>query len=264
MKKDGLKSLSHRVPGAARTAINWALAPLGVRIVRKNDSAHDWKNIEAFIPFESTLEAARQAGLSVGDYIDGVMNGIPGATQATIDQMSRLGVFSGRIETVVEIGPGSGRYLQKTLTACTPARYEIYETAGVWADYVAKTYNVILQPTNGRSLAATADGSADLVQAHKVFSATPFLTTARYWLEMCRVLRPGGFAVFDIVTEACMDPAVLMRWVSSRGIDSSYPAMVARATAVDFFESRGFSLVGSFFIPMGPGKTEAYVFRKPL
>jgi hypothetical protein len=254
---------TQRVPGAAKTVINWALAPFGVRLVRKNGSAHDWKKIDTFIPFEATLEAARSAGLSVGDYIDSVMNRIPGATQATIDEMSRLGVFSDKIETVVEIGPGSGRYLEKTLKACTPSRYEIYETAGLWADYVAEKYNVILQPTNGRSLAATPDSSADLVQAHKVFSATPFLTTARYWLEMCRVVRPGGFVVFDIVTEACMDPAAVNGWVSSQGVDSTYPAMVAHTTAVDFFASQGLSLVGRFFIPMGPGKTEIYVFRKP-
>jgi hypothetical protein len=264
VKKNGLESLAHRAASAAKTAVNLALAPLGVKIVRKSDNVHDWTKIETFIPFETTLEAARQAGLSVGDYIDDVMNHIPGATQATIDQMSRLGVFSGRIETIVEIGPGSGRYLQKTLAACTPARYEIYETAGLWADYVAKKYNVILQPTNGRSLAATPDQSVDLVQAHKVFSATPFLTTARYWLEMCRVLRAGGFAVFDIVTEACMGPTAVKGWVSSQGVDSTYPAMVARATAIDFFESQGLSLVGSFFVPMGSGKTETYVFRRPV
>jgi len=246
----------------AKSAINRVLAPLDVKIVRSNEQPHDWRNVQTFIPFEPTLKAAHEAGLSVGDYIDTVMNRIPGATQATIDQMSRLGVFAGKIDTVVEIGPGSGRYLEKTLAACSPKRYEIYETAGPWADYVAQTYNVILQPTNGRTMAPTPDNSVDLVQAHKVFSATPFLTTARYWIEMCRVLRAGGFAVFDIVTEASMDPATVTRWVSSQGIDSTYPAMMPRATTVDFFASRGCSLVGSFLIPMGPGTTDTYVFRK--
>jgi Methyltransferase domain len=257
------RSLIQRLPGAVKATINWALAPLDAKIVRRNETLHDWRNVQTFIPFEPTLKAAREAGLSLGDYIDTVMNRIPGATQATIDQMARLGVFADKVDTVVEIGPGSGRYLEKTLAACHPSRCEIYETAGPWAEYVRDTLDVILQPTNGRTLAATPDGSVDLVQAHKVFSATPFLTTARYWIEMCRVLRAGGFAIFDIVTETCMDPASVTRWVASQGIDSTYPAMMPRATTVDFFTSRGLSLVGSFVVPMGSGTTETFVFRKP-
>lgn len=248
------------LPERAKSAIKRPRFPYGVKIIRKG--AHDWSDVRTFIPFEATLMAASRVGLSVGDYIDNVMNRIPGATQATIDQMAGLGVFADKLQTVVEIGPGSGRYLEKTLAACAPARYEIYETATLWAAYLAKRFDIILQPTDGRSLAATASNTVDLVQAHKVFSTIPFLTTARYWLEMVRVTRPGGFAVFDIVSESCMGPALLPRWASSNIDNGSYPAMIPRAVATGYFESQGFSLIGSFFIPMTPGRTETYVFRK--
>ncbi len=241
-------------------AVNRAVSPLGIEISLKN--RHDWSDTASFIPLETTLKAARDAGLSVGDYIDGVMNKIPGATQATIDRMSELGVFSEEIKTVVEIGPGSGRYLEKTLQRCRPTRYEIYETAKPWADYVASMYPVIRNPTDGRSLASTATNSVDLIQAHKVFSGIPFLPTTRYWREMARVTRPGGFAVFDIVTEACMDPETVMHWASSELETGSYPAMMPREVAVSFFSTQGFRLSGSFFVPMGPGKTETFIFRK--
>lgn len=35
-----------------------------------------------------------------------------------------------------------------------------------------------------------------------------------------------------------------------------------RTLAIDCFESGGFDLVGTVIVPMGPGKTETFVFRK--
>jgi SAM-dependent methyltransferase len=238
------------------------MAPIGLKVTR-----HDWSDTGNFIPLEETLAAAARAGLSVGDYIDGVMNNIPGATAATIEGMARLRVFLEPIETVVEIGPGSGRYLEKTVAACSPQRYEIYETSDAWAAYLAKTFDVIRRPTDGKTLRATPDASADLVHAHKVFSTIPFLRTCAYWTEMARVARPGGYVVFDIMSEGCLDEdfldlATLQRWFDSGIENGSYPTVMPRGLAVDYFESRRFKLVGSFFVAMGPGKTEVLVFRK--
>lgn len=240
-------------------ALKQSLMRVGLDVRR---AGHDWTDIESFIPFEATLKAAAAARLSVGDYIDAVMNGIPGATQSTIDQMRALGVFAGPIRVVLEIGPGSGRYLEKTLRECTPVRYEIYETAGPWAGYLERTYPVVRQPTDGVTLAATPDGTVDLVQAHKVFSGTDLLATLRYWREMARVTAPGGHVVFDIVTEDCLTPEIIDRWVSSGLQTGSYPAAVPRKTACDYFGSHGFRLAGSFTVPMGPGTTEVLAFQK--
>jgi hypothetical protein len=41
----------------------------------------------------------------------------------------------------------------------------------------------------------------------------------------------------------------------------SYPAAMPRRIVIDFFTAHGFALVGTFFVPMGPGKTECFVFR---
>lgn len=245
------KQFLKRVVGHVAAAVG-----LEIRIRR-----HDWADIARFIPFRDTLKAANTAGLSVGDYIDTVMNGSPGATRATIEQVAALGAISERTRRVVEIGPGSGRYLEKVLELCTPESYQIYETAGDWANYVATTYGVTHCPTDGRKLGATEANSVDLIQAYKVLSATTFLTTARYWVEMARVTRVGGHAVFDIVTEECLAPEAVERWVMSN-LDSTYPALVARRAALDFFASKGFQLAGSFIGPMGVGTTETFVFKR--
>ncbi|MGC5041162.1 methyltransferase domain-containing protein [Streptomyces sp. DT190] len=154
------------------------------------------------------------------------MNGTPGATQSTIDELRALGVFAAEPDTVLEIGPGSGRYLEKTLKECSPGRYEIYETAAPWADYLVDTFGVVAQPTAGCSLAPTPDGSIDLVQAHKVFNTLTFLGAARYFFEMARVTRPGGRIVFDVMTETCLDPATMRAW-AARGTTPTRPPCLA-------------------------------------
>lgn len=242
----------------AKKALNGALAPFDIKIV----GTHDWSNTRDFIPFEKTIDAAKRSGLSVGDYIDAVMNATPGATQSAVEEMSRLGVFAGRIESVVEIGPGSGRLLEKTLAACSPARCEIYETAGPWATYLVSRYDVMLRPTDGKTLSATPDESVDLVQAYKVFCSIPFVETCSYWSEMARVTRSGGFAVFDVMTEQCLDSETFQGWLSEETGNGAYPAIMPRSLAVGYFEGRGFELLGSFFVPMRPGRTETFVFRR--
>ncbi len=243
-----------------KSVVNKALAPMGVTITRAD--THDWNDVANFIPFEPTMAAARAAGLTVGDYIDSILNEAPGSSQSTIDKMAATGVFAGRMDNVVEIGPGTGRYLEKTLKACKPGRYEIYETAGPWSDYLVKEYSVALQPTDGYSLAATADASVDLVQAHKVFSTVPFMVTCCYWHEMARVIRPGGWAAFDVVTESCLGGDVLRAWARSDIRNGSFPAVMPRKVAVDFFTSKGFALAGNFVVPMKPGSTELFVFKR--
>jgi hypothetical protein len=132
-------------------------------------------------------------------------------------------VFGG-LQTVVEIGPGTGRYLEKMLRAGHPSRYKIYETAGPWSAYLVKKYNATLQPTDGYSLSGTADGSADWVHAHKVFSTVPFMVTCCYWHEMARVIRPGGWAGFDVLTERCLSAEALQTWARSGVRNGSNPA----------------------------------------
>ncbi|MFJ7244352.1 hypothetical protein ACIQWA_06840 [Kitasatospora sp. NPDC098652] len=147
-----------------KSGIKHLLGRAGFDIVR---STNNRGGVDDFLPFEATMGAARAAGLSLSDYIDEVMNGTPGATQSTIDELRGLGAFAANPKTVLEIGPGSGRYLEKTLKECSPVRYEIYETAALWADYLVDTFKVVAQPTAECSLASTPDGSVDLVQAHK-------------------------------------------------------------------------------------------------
>ncbi len=214
-----------------------------------------------FIPFEETIAAAKAANLSVGDYIDAAHNQ-PGATQDTVDQMAAFGVFDNPIRRICEVGPGSGRFLEKVIKLCNPEHYEIYETAVDWKKWLMQNHNLISQPTDGFSLGATANTSIDLIHIHKVFPGQPTLVTCHYFREIARVVRANGKVVFDIVTENCLDDATLNSWFKSGIGYQNYPSLMAKQYTVDFFQRHGFTFDGSFLVPMKPGFTEYVVFNK--
>jgi SAM-dependent methyltransferase len=243
--------------GALRP-INAGLRRVGVQIVRQRRAFESYRD---YIPFDETVEAARASGMSVGDYID-TRHNVAGATQDTIDRLKAMGVLHSGVRRNCEIGPGSGRYLERTIAICHPERYEIYETAEPWRRYLTDKHDLVVQPTDGRSLASTASESVDLVHAHKVFPGLPFLVALRYFAEMARVTAPGGHVVFDMVTEACMDDETVARWLEQATDYDAYPNVLPRAYVVDFFARHGFEADAGFMAPMKPGKTECLIFRR--
>lgn len=246
-----------QLKGIVRNGVNSFLNPFGYELAKK----HSWDDPKTYIPFEETVRCAKESSLTVGEYIDATYQ-TPGATQETIDQMAALGVFTPKIERVCEIGPGSGRYLEKTLQVCKPDYYEFYETASDWANWLVQNYHVKHQPTDGISLASTPAASIDLVQAHRVFSYIPFFTAANYYFEMMRVTREGGKIVFDITTEDCMEPAILKKWLAAGFYSSPYPSFMSKEYTLNIFQERGFTLTGQFYVINKPGLTEYFIFTK--
>jgi hypothetical protein len=238
---------------SSQAFINALLKPIDIQIIRPS------KDFKYYIPFEETLNGAKEMGLSVGDYIDLKFN-VPGSTQDTIDQMDKLGAFDFAQAHVCEIGPGSGRYLVKTIEKCKPEYYEIYETAPKWASWLASEYHAVSQPTDGMKLSATPGKSMDLVHSHKVLNGLKIINICQYFYEMARVVKEHGVIVFDILTEDCLDEGTTQKWLASSA--DYITSMTAKQFTVDFFARRGFRCMGDFFATSLPGKTHYFVFRR--
>ncbi len=232
---------------------NRVLSSAGFELIKKGREFQD------YIPFRYTLQEAEKSGLSVADYIDNNYN-VPGTTQLTIDKMRELGAFDGKVSRICEIGPGSGRYLERVKAACNPEQYEIYETSRPWREWLVEKYHVVAQPTDGASLSSTPSKSVDLIHTHKVLYGNSILTIFRYMMEIARVVKDGGVAVFDLVTAECINNELMEKWVES-GVDHAH-SMTPRSVALDYFSSQGFKLSGTFIVPMAPGVTEYFVFKK--
>lgn len=239
----------------ALQVLNSLLNLAGLELIRMD------KKYQNYINIRKTLSNAKAAGMSVGDYIDFTFN-VPGATQLTVDKMIELGVFCNKINTVCEIGPGSGRYLEKTIDYCHPQRYEIYETAKAWRKWLGSRYPVIAYDADGATLSYTRSHSMDLVQAHKVFPGLKVFEIINYCFEMMRVCAPEGFIVFDLLTEECIKFELLPAWLEE---NASWPCAIIPSSVVEnLFIKRGAELIGRFTIPMKPGVTEYFVFKNHL
>jgi hypothetical protein len=79
---------------------------------------------------------------------------------------------------------------------------------------------------------------------------------------MARVIRHGGWAVFEVFTKHSLRGRSMQVWAESGICNGSFPAVLPREVAVTFFASKGFTLAGSIIVPMPPGETELLVFRR--
>lgn len=242
----------------ARRAVNRVLSHGGLAITRVGVPAR--KSSLGYVPARETVSAAEREGLSVCDYVEKLWDQ-QGDTQRVVDQMARDGIFEAKNPIVLEIGAGTGRYLGKVLLTCSPAKYESYETAPDWAEWLQSQYPIVSHEADGVSLKQTATDSVDVLHAHGVFVYVPFLVAYRYWIEMWRVVKNRGWVVFDIYSEDCMDEPTVEKWLAS---EYNYPAFLCKGYIVSLFEKHGFSLRDAFMNRHGKGRSEYLVFMRNI
>lgn len=209
-----------------------------------------------YLSAKETVSAAESDGLSVCDYVEKLW-GQQGDTDGVIEQMASCGAFAAINPNIVEIGPGTGRYIEKTLQKCTHAKYEIYETALDWAEWLRSKYPIVSHDADGITLRQTPNRSVDLVHVHGVFVYLPFLVSYRYWMEIWRITKKGGMVVFDIISEDCLDERTVDKWLNS---NINYPCFLSKSFVVSLFGKHGFSLVSTFKHVYGEGQSEYLVF----
>lgn len=234
--------------------INSILKLFNLKLIK----ASQHKNGLNYISAKETVESAKVENLSVCDYVEKLWGQV-GETQNVINKMERFGVFKFDNPSICEIGAGTGRYLDKVLKKCNPSRYESYETASDWAQWLQDTYPIISQPTDGFSLKSTEDKSMDIIHSHGVFVYLKFLDNIRYFNEMVRTIKHQGLLVFDCYTEDCMSDKILDNWLESK---HNFPSVMPNDYIIDYFQQRDFRLIDTFLNAHGQGKSKYFVFKK--
>jgi SAM-dependent methyltransferase len=117
------------------------------------------------------------------------------------DSLKMFDLSLGKSQRVLEIGCGMGR-----VTRAIAARVESVVGIDIAPEMIergrealADLGNVELMVGNGRDLAELGDGSFDVCYSFVVFQHIPDPeVTCRYVTEMGRVLKPGGWALFQV------------------------------------------------------------------
>ncbi|HVU89660.1 MAG TPA: class I SAM-dependent methyltransferase [Pirellulales bacterium] len=213
---------------------------------------------QPFLDFDETITAANAAKQEVGDYLETLWGCVGQATTVVEEMLSHCELTKGI--SVLEIGPGSGRFLKHTLDRLESCTYEIYETAPAWERWLYSTFkSVIARAADGISLSQTESGSCHLVHAHGVFVYVPLLVSFSYFREMMRVCRPGGYVVFDMFPEDTFDSEEINKWLQT---PERFPVVLPRGTVEAWFSSGAFYLVHQFNRRVGPGQAQYLIFKK--
>ena len=146
------------------------------------------------------VEQARSHSLGLCEYLETFnIGGIGRRRDAIVSALQHY--IPKQLNTVLEIGAGTGMFLEKVIELYSPRTYEVYETAVGWVKYLEEQYSnrTDLQCHNadGLTLRNTQATTVNAVFAHGVFVYLPIIVTFGYLEEAIRVLTSGGVLVFD-------------------------------------------------------------------
>lgn len=79
-----------------------------------------------YVSAAETLAAAQAADLTVSEYVERLWDQ-QGRAAGILQRLYEQGAVTSATRPIVEIGPGTGRYLEAALRLCRPERHQIYE-----------------------------------------------------------------------------------------------------------------------------------------
>jgi hypothetical protein len=249
---------------AIRSRIKQRVKSFGLRMLNEHGYTVQ-RTGGGYIDPQTTIHAARQVGLSICDYLEGreTDSRKRGRRNRIIEKIKPI--FAS-CDTIVEIGAGSGMYMEKVLECAKPKRYEVYETHPRWVQHLKETYGqwynhgqVVFQAADGETVKDTASGGCRLVHAHGVFVYIPFLQTFSYLEESARVLIPGGYLVFDCYLNRNFMQSDVQAWLQSAW---RFPVILPESLLLEFLSHLGFELLNMFEEIHGCSSVTYLVLRK--
>lgn len=260
-----IRKTTHRVAGRIQQRFERAFARSIQRWLNRRGQTMT-RSGGGYIDADLTVRSSENAGLSVCEWLEA--NETEPKKRGRRDRIvaAIMDVIAAHdIDTVVEIGTGTGMYLDRIVERLHPERYQIYETSPGWRQYLKKhcriwsNTNFQIPDADGKSLHESDDESADLVHAHGVFVYLSSIQTANYLFEMARVCRPGGFVIFDCYLDDSFDLNEVKKWIRS-GWD--FPVITQRRLLEELLASCELIELNWFEEIHGAGNVQYLIYQK--
>jgi SAM-dependent methyltransferase len=190
---------------------------------------------------KATVQSAQRLGLSVPAYVARLWE-----DEGTVEEFVQY--LAARIplsecRRILEIGTGTGRFLEPVAQIAKPVSYDVFEASVEWSAYLARTFPfTTVHEADGRSLAGIPDNSQNLVHAHGVFVYLSASASSGYFFEMARVCAPGGYLVFDCFLADRQTVESIETW---RANGVGWQVLLPRAVICDLFARQDIALVDS-------------------
>lgn len=221
---------------------------------------------EGYFNAKTIVAQARDQGMGVVEYLEKEnIGGVGKRRDLIVDQLRLFGVLDGS-QTILEIGVGTGMYLQQFIKFARPAKAEVYETDPGWSkylneEYASKVSDLKVHNADGFSLRYTADSSVDLVSAHGVFVYLPIVVTFQYLQEAVRVCKTNGTIVFDFFSNRIFTPDEIIRFKTVNPY-YDFPVVIDESAIQNFCEAHRLRLVAHFDVPYHQTHSTYYVVTK--
>jgi SAM-dependent methyltransferase len=208
--------------------------------------------------FISYLNQARQAGQDVNDWEEQVLGWVPALSileQTTLPYLMPNA-------TVCELGPGTGRFARYWVRQPEVADLYLVDYAPWIVNFLREYFtaypHVHVEQNNGYSLPFEQAGWCDLIFSNGCFIAFKLSLFYLYSREFFRVLKPGGYCVFDYIDIETPEGWQHLETQSPHFGDCyayHHPEVVKRV-----FSQAGFEIMNRYQI----GKSIYLVTRKPI
>lgn len=211
-----------------------------------------------YIDCTTTVQAAEDADLTICEFVERLWNQY-GQTKLILNRAAKYIDFS-EVHTVCEIGPGTGRYIKKTIERMVRVDiYSIYETDTDWANWLEKEYPVTKRDANGVDLHEEEDTTIDFCQAHGVFVSLNMYNVLIYLKEMIRVTKTGGHILFDYLDETSFSTDVGQVIIDN---DIDYPSIIPSGIVKNFLLENNCEIITEFDNKYGKGNSKYILVQK--
>jgi SAM-dependent methyltransferase len=239
------------------SAINRCFQAFGYRVEKSG---------QGYLDPEKIVLEARKAKLTICEYLEKKEEDVrkQGRRDRIICELEeKLELVSCKV--ILEIGAGTGMYMEKIIPLADPLRYEVYEIHRGWVNYLKSAFDgnyncqFLFHSADGQTLAQTPADLCNLVHAHGVFIYLSFLHTFSYFTEIARVLAPNGYLVFDCYTESCFEQKNVQSWLRSPW---RFPVIIPEQLLLGFAYSVDLRLQDRFQEVHGESHVEYFIFKK--